>query len=53
MTMTTQIIKDSYDLGKLQERRRIINIIQEWDVEPCCHGIRQEELIEKIKEEKK
>lgn len=32
------------------KQHKVIKIIQEWDVEPCCHGISQEPLLRKIRE---
>jgi hypothetical protein len=41
-----------FQLGKSQSQKDILEMIEGWDVEPCCHGIPQDKLISKIKEMK-
>jgi hypothetical protein len=41
--------KDSYDKGYAQAQKDFEKMIKEWDVEPCCHGIRQDELLMRLK----
>lgn len=36
--------------GRKEREKEIIEIIKNWDVEPCCYGIRQDQLIKKIME---
>jgi hypothetical protein len=39
---------------RFEDRKTLLNqirkLILEWDVEPCCHGIQQDELLRKLKE---
>jgi hypothetical protein len=39
-------------LGKPNsQKEKDLKMIENWDVEPCCHGIPQRELTQKIKGE--
>lgn len=36
--------------GKLSAYSLVLKLVQEWDVEACCHGIQQDKLIYEIRE---
>ena len=42
------LIKIGKEVGIIQEQERIKKIIDECDVEPCCHGINKKELKSKL-----
>ena len=39
--------------GRKQILKKIKKIIENWDVEPCCHGIQADALLRKLEEMEK
>jgi predicted house-cleaning noncanonical NTP pyrophosphatase (MazG superfamily) len=41
---------DGHNAGRAKALKDVLKIIENWDVQPCCHGIMQDELIKELRQ---
>lgn len=47
-----KLIEQEKEKARVSERKKLIRFIINFDVEPCCHGLRQRELLRVLRYDK-
>jgi len=49
LPLIKEAMREAISLARAEALKDVLKITEDWDVEPCCHGIMQDELIREIK----